>query len=255
MTEEVEIKKIPFMKKHAGALLIAIIATSIGAIIGAMATDYLEDNTVRELLLANEDSISLINGDLPRQITSNSFLTDKPSKKIKTLFLKKIAIKNNGNTDGENIPLVVCLKGRDLFFIAKPTIKTEPKKIIDAINIQKKPDSTSNKHIWNISLLKPGEYVVFEYMIYSERKVKEIEVNVLARKKGWKVRKGKLLDSNPPKEIKWQDKFVIVCGKFLIWIIIVAIGVLLAVAFAVSVVTIFDKIRKKKKIDTKIDLN
>lgn len=244
MTEEVEIKKTSFIKRYLGTLIIAVIAASAGAII----TESFKDSPpVRELLVANEDGVSLINGDLPRQITSNSFLTDKPSKKIKSLFLKKVAIKNNGNTDAENMPLVVCLKGKDIFFVAKPTIKTEPKKIIDAINIRKNPNSTINKHIWNISLLKPGEYVIFEYMVYSEKKVKEIEVNVLAREKGWKVRKGKLLDSNPPKQLRWQDKLVIVCGQFVIMIIIIAIAVLLTVAFAMSVVTIFDKMRKKKK--------
>ena len=216
-------EKTSFIKKHAVTLLIAILAASSGAVVTVTVTKYLTKSPNRELLIANEDSVSLINGDLPTQITSNYFLTDKPTKKIKSLFLKKIGIKNNGNVDAEDIPLFICVKGKDIFLIDKPTIKTEPKKIIDVINIRKKTDSTSNKHTWNIPLLKPGEDVIFEYMIYSEKKVKNVEVNVVTRKKGWEDKKG--IISNPnTKKTSWLDVVVTFLGTLTFGIGLAGLG-------------------------------
>ena len=91
------------------------------------------------------------------------------------------------------------MKGKNIFLIDNPIIKTEPKEIIDIIKIQKEANSTKNEHIWNIPLLKPGETITFEYMIYSEEKIKAPKVNVLVRKKSWKSKKGIFFDSTTQK--------------------------------------------------------
>lgn len=219
-----------------------LLLASIGSIVTIAYTYYTSDN--RELLIANEDTVSLINSDLPAQITSNYFLIDKPNKKIKSFFVKKIAIKNSGNKGGENIPISVCLKGKEIFLINNPIIKTEPKEIIDVIKIKKQAGSTNNKHTWDISLLNPGESVIFEYFIYSEKEVKNCKANVLVRKRDWDVRKGTILDNT--KKLLMQLK---ISKMIIFWLSISLIGLGLVVFI------IFNNLDKKfQKIIKRIKL-
>lgn len=241
MTEEVETEEkeqLSFIKKHAEAIIVGIIIALFVCLINIFVPNILGLNPNRELLIANEDSISLINGDLPSQITSNYFLTNKPTKKIKSLFFKKIAIKNIGNEDGENMPLSIFLKGKNVSLIDNPTIKTKPKEIVDIIKIQKEANSTNTKHIWNITLLKPGETVTFEYMIYSEEKVKPPKINVLARKKSWESKKGVFSDST--------TKNSSIVSKVLQLSIGMLIGSAIAVGIFVLIIKVTEKIKEKR---------
>ncbi len=234
--KEIEEIKPSFSWKY---LVLTTLLTFIIVSMTALVTYYFKDSPVRELLVANDDSVSLINGDLPTQITARYSLKDKPNKKIKSLFFKKIAVKNNGNEDGENIPLSVFLKGKNIFLVDNPIIKTEPKEIIDIIKVQKEANSTNNEHIWNIPLLKPGETITFEYMIYSEEKIKTPKVNVLVRKKSWKSKKGIFFDSTT-QEMK-IDFILKMFWAFMVGGIIG--GVICAIAVAVSTKRFNEKIK------------
>jgi len=205
MTREAKKKEIEEIKPSFSwkYILLIIISAIILAFIGGLITYLFKDSPNRELTVYDNEPKSLLNNNaLPKEIISNYLLKDKngkQNKKISSLFLKTIIIRNTGNKDGENIPLSVCLERENIFLIDDPEIKTNPKKIIAALKMEKQTGSTNTKHIWSIPLLQPGEAVIFEYMIYSEKKVKDFKVTPIVRKKDWKVKEGTILEQQKVK--------------------------------------------------------
>jgi hypothetical protein len=148
--------------------------------------------------------VNLLNDDvIPKgEIEATYHLKGNPNKKISSLFLSTIALKNTGNEGAENVLITASLKGGNAKLIDHPKIKTDPKEIVDAITLTKKDGSTTQKHIWNISLINPNESVIFDYFVYSENQIDAITLNVLPRKKDWKILKGSILSHEEKKTSK-----------------------------------------------------
>ena len=215
MTEEAKTEKkekLSFVKKCILLVLTPITVAVIVGIINLFIPNFLGLNPIRELTIYESDTKGLLNNNaLPNEIIASYFLKSrngKHDKKISSLFLKTIIIRNTGNKGAENVPLSVCAKGENIFLIDNPEIKTFPMGILDALDI-KKTSSTNNKHKWEIPLLKPEEAVMFEYMIYSEKPLKNLTINVLSRKKDWKTQKASILTQQKNKLKMWQKILLI----------------------------------------------
>lgn len=208
-------EKLPFVKKCILLILIPIVAAILVGITNMFIPNFLGLNPVKELTIYDSDSKKLLNDNvLPMKIGATYFLrgkNNKYDKKINSIFSKIIIIRNTGNKGAENIPLSVYLEDKCVDLIENPEIKTSPKGIINSLEIQKKVGSTNNKHIWNISLLNPGEAVMFEYIFYSEiTTVKKCNLNILSRKKDWKVKRESILEKTKEKKTKGVDIPIIV---------------------------------------------
>jgi hypothetical protein len=183
MTQEV---KPSFSWKY---LVLTLITALIISAVGLGVSKLYQSRPLKEIVVYDNGQINMLNDEaLPTdQIEATYYLKGNPKKKIESLFLNLTAVKNAGNEGIENLLVTFNLKEDDAFLIS-PIIKAEPKGIIDAISITKKDgESTDKKHVWNISLLNPGESVIFEYTIYSQAKLKKIEFSATPRKKDWSV--------------------------------------------------------------------
>lgn len=170
-------------------LVLTLLTTMIISAAGLGVTKLYESKPKKELGLINGFEINLLNDEeLPKEvIEAKYFLKSDPKKEISTLFRKKVSIENLGNEGVENLNISAVIKGDKLFFASDPKITTSPKEIIDAIVITKGNGSNSTKHDWVVSLLNPGEIIMFEYSVYSEESIKEVELNIIPRKKDWTI--------------------------------------------------------------------
>ena len=184
MTQE-EIKPSFSLKYLALTLLSAII---MGGVALAISKIY-ESRPSRVIEISRDDPIDVLRGaGFPTdQIEANFYLKGSPEKKIASLFRNVIVIRNAGNEGAENILVSASLTQSDAHLVPGPKIRTEPRAIIDGIEFSRNDSSTTNKEVWNISLLNPGEAVILEYFVYSERRLSSITLNILPRKKDWSV--------------------------------------------------------------------
>lgn len=192
MTQEV---KPSFSWKY---LVLTLLTALIISAVGLTVSKLYQSRPVREIVVYDNGQINLLNdASLPKdQIEASYYLKGKPKKKIESLFLNLIAIKNAGNEGVENLNVTFNLKEDNAFLVSKPKIKTEPKEIIDAISVTKKEvESSDKKHVWNITLLNPGEAVLFEYSIYSQEKTENVTLSTSPRKKDWGVSSKSLIDN------------------------------------------------------------
>jgi hypothetical protein len=180
-----EVKQSFSIKYIALTLIIAALVSAVGLGVSKL----FDSKSVKKITVFDRGQTNLLNDDaLPKdQIEASYYLKGEPKKQIASLFRKVVAIKNSGSEGAENILVSFSLKGDDLKLVSKPKITTEPKEINDAISVTKAIGSTDNNHLWNISLLNPGESVVFEYSVYSEKKVDNINFNIIPRKKDWTI--------------------------------------------------------------------
>jgi hypothetical protein len=177
-------------------LVLTILSTAVISGIGLLITKALESKPIREIEVLESDQTNLLNdAAFPKdQIEASYTLKESQNKKIATLFRKVVVIRNSGNEGAENIPVTANLQESNAYLISAPKIKTEPKEIVDAISISKTENGTSNRQTWNISLLNPGEAVVFEYFVYSEEKLDSINLKIIPRKKDWTIANKSLLN-------------------------------------------------------------
>ena len=106
--------------------------------------------------------------------------------------------------------LSVTIKQENAKLVGAPGISSEPQDIISAISIKKiENESDEQRHTWTISLLNPGESIVLDYSIYSEKKLESIEFLILPRKKDWKVTRQPLLSKLQKEGPRW---YMIVLG-------------------------------------------
>ena len=190
-------------------LLLTLLTTALVTAAGIGITKLFETKSNKELTVYIGDQVNLLNDDaIPKgEIEATYHLKGNPNKQISSLFLKTIAIKNTGNKGAENVLITASLNGSNAKLIDHPKIKTDPKEIIDAITLTKKDNSTTQKHIWNISLINPNESVILDYFVYSEKQIDAITLNVVPRKKDWKILKGSILsheEKKTPKEISTE---------------------------------------------------
>ena len=73
-------------------------------------------------------------------------------------------------------------------------IRTDPKYIVHAIDYKKTHESTEQNHVWLVSLLNPGESLIFDYSVYSEESVQPVRLTVVPRKKNWTSAEGFALE-------------------------------------------------------------
>lgn len=212
-TKDIEKAKTSFIKKHLGKIFFLIIS----AIITLAVSKIFTDSPSKELTVYDNGNISFIdnyNIDSPSKTHIKVMLFEKGNiakKKLRSLFFKTISIKNTGNKGADNILVSICLEGDNIFLVDTPTIKTVPQEIISGLKVHKNASSTKNKHIWNISLLNPMESIVFDYTIYSELGVKDFKINVLPRKKDWKVRNISVLNHRKKELQKYLGLLTFVC--------------------------------------------
>jgi len=168
--------------------LTALTAAIIGGI-GLGITKLYESQPTKEISVANGYVINLINdSSLPEdKFEVEYFYKGKKRTKISSLFRKKVIIKNSGNVGVIDLSVTAILRDDDIQLLDQPKIKTIPIEVIDTISVIKAKESTRKKHSWIISLLNPGESVTFEYSAFSEKKLDSISLDIIPRKKDWKV--------------------------------------------------------------------
>jgi hypothetical protein len=185
-------------------IVLTLVTTGLVSGIGLGITKLLESRPVRILEVFQDEAIDVLNEQaFPRdQIEATYRLKDNPKKKIATLFRKLVAIKNAGNEGVENIVVAAALEQSNAQLVSAPKIRTRPREIVDAVAISRIDGATTTRQSWNISLLNPGESVVFEYFVYSEIKLPNVTLIVVPRKKDWQVvNKSFLADSLRPESI------------------------------------------------------
>lgn len=170
-------------------LVLTLISTVLISGIGLVISKAYESKQIKQLEVFQDEQIDVLNdAAFPRDhIEASYYLKDSPKKKVATLFRKIVIIRNAGTEGAENILVSAVLAEIDAHLVAAPKVRTLPKKIVDAIAISRSDTGSDNKQTWNISLLNPGESVIFEYYVYSENKLTEINLNILPRKKDWVV--------------------------------------------------------------------
>lgn len=202
-------------------LILTFISAIIIAIVSLVITKLYEKRPIKEIIVYDTNPISLINDPkLPKdQIIANYYLKDDPNKKIESFFLIVSIIKNIGNVGVEDLQISFNIKDNEAKLVSNPKINTDPKEIINAISIKKIEElSTDKKHLWNISLLNPGESLLFEYSIYSEAKMPGVELDVVPRKKDWMISRKSFLSNK--EKIIFSGAIVAMLGPiFLIFFI------------------------------------
>jgi hypothetical protein len=178
---------------------LTIISTVLISGIGLAISKAYESKQKREIEVIQDEEIDILNDSaFPRDhIEATYHLKGNPKKKVATLFRKVVVIRNAGSEGAENILVSAALAETEAHLVAAPKIRTQPKEIVDAIAISKGDSSAANKQTWNISLLNPGESVIFEYFVYSEQKLSSIKLTILPRKKDWTVVNKSILGQAP----------------------------------------------------------
>ncbi|UCF85851.1 MAG: hypothetical protein JSV50_09525 [Desulfobacteraceae bacterium] len=171
---------------------LTLLTTLIIAGVGLSLTKYFESKPVRNIVVYETDIENRLSSQsLPEeQIEANYFIKKKDGsrQRIKSLFHKKTIVENKGNEGIENMRLSVTITDKKARLIGVPKFRSEPTEIIDAISIKKnESESDEQKHIWTISLLNPGESIVVDYSVYSEEEIKNIDFQIVPRKKDWSV--------------------------------------------------------------------
>lgn len=162
----------------------ALIVSGVGFFINLLN----EEKTIKELEVYESHLISINEVQMLNAGINAAYYTSETPKKISTLFIISVTIKNIGNEGVEGLPVIFSLKEKEAILTKKPRIKTSPKDIFPALNISLDEKlSSSRKHTWNVPLLNPAESISFEYIVYSEDKIKSITLLVTPRKKNWKV--------------------------------------------------------------------
>lgn len=169
-------------------LLTALTAAIVGGV-GWAASKLVELRPTKELSVANGYSINVIDRNLLSQdkFEVEYYLKGEEMKKISSLFRKKVIIKNTGNEGVTDLKITAILKTNGLELIEEPRIETFPKSIVDAIIFTKSKESNSKKHIWNVSLLNPGESISLDYTIFSTEEHDKFSFEIIPRKKDWVV--------------------------------------------------------------------
>ncbi len=177
-------------------LVLTLVSTFIVSGVGIFISKIYESKPSRQMEISQNDQIDILsNSAFPKdQIEANYYLKGSLKKKVATLFRKVVIIKNSGNEGAENILVSATLAETEAHLVASPIIKTEPTEIINAISVSKSKSGTDKKQTWNISLLNPGESVIFVYFIYSEKKLDSVSLDILPRKKDWIVINKSLLN-------------------------------------------------------------
>lgn len=170
-------------------VVLTLFTTVIVSGVGLIVSKSYESRPSRELEVLQGDQVDLLNDPaFPKdQIEANYYLKGKPKKKVATLFRKVVVVRNAGNEGAESIFVSATLAETNAHMVTTPKIRTVPREIVDAISVTKGDSGTDNKQTWSISLLNPGESVIFEYFVYSEEKLSSINLSILARKKDWRV--------------------------------------------------------------------
>lgn len=172
-------------------LLLTLVTTLIISGGGIGVAKLIENKPKKELAVIDGFQTSLINDQelLSNQIEAKYYLKGDPKKEISSLFRKRVTIENVGTEGVENLSITAVLRGEELLLVSDPKITTEPREIHHAISIKKKSGSTDMKHEWLVSLLNPGESISFEYDVYSESEVDDIQLSIIPRKKDWTISK------------------------------------------------------------------
>ena len=169
-------------------LLTALTAAIIGGI-GIGISKLYDSKPTKELSVANGYTINLINdSSLPKdKFEVEYYFKGEDRIKISSLFRKKVIIKNSGNVGVVDLNVTAILRDKDIQLVDQPKINTIPWSVIDTISVDKNKESSDKKHIWVVSLLNPGESVTFEYSAFSKSKLDSISLDIIPRKKDWKV--------------------------------------------------------------------
>lgn len=170
-------------------LILTAITAAIISGVGFGISKIYESRPIKEITVTSGYLLSLINDSyLPKEkFDVVYYLKGKKRTKILSLFRKKVIIKNTGNKGVQNLSVTAILRGEGIKLVSLPKIKTIPIEVIDTIKVEKNNSSTDNKHIWNISLLNPGESITFEYSAFSKDEKKSISLDVIPRKKDWRI--------------------------------------------------------------------
>lgn len=208
--------------------ILTIISTVVISGIGLLVSKYFESKPARVMDVIQYDQTNILNDPaFPYdQIEAKFTLKGNPNKKVATLFKKAVIIRNSGNEGAENILISATLLENNAKLVSSPTIKTEPKEIVNAISFTKSENCTDNKQTWNISLLNPGESVILEYFVYSDEKLSSINLNIVPRKKDWNIVNKSLLSQKPKDASETINKLmpIVVGAPILLMTIIFAIA-------------------------------
>ncbi len=192
-------------------LVLTLLTTMIVSGIGLLISKIYESKPVKEMEVFQDSQVDIFNDDaFPKDlIEATYYLKGNPKKKIAMLFRKVVLIRNSGNEGAENVLVTAALAEKDAHLVAMPKITTEPKDIVDVVSVSRVEGGNSNRPTWNISLLNPGESVKFEYFVYSEKKLRQINLNILPRKKDWKIINHSLFDRTQKDTDRLYNFFVI----------------------------------------------
>lgn len=205
---------------------LTLISTVLISGVGLAISKAYESKPKKEIEVFQDEQIDILNdAAFPRDhIEATYYLKGNPKKKVATLFRKVVIVRNAGNEGAENILVSAALAETDAHLVAAPKVRTQPKEIVDAIAISRSDSGAGNKQTWNISLLNPGESVIFEYFVYSEQKISAINLNILPRKKDWVVVNKSLLNQTQ-KDTKDSliKSFAVVGGAPLAFLLLVLV--------------------------------
>ncbi len=170
-------------------LSLIVVTAVIAATATALVNKIYESREVRQLAYDLGSDYHEIRGEplFGEQIVAEYHLKAAPETRLKTLIRKQVRVENTGTKSAEDILFSAAIKEDGAMLVDKPGISTVPKEIVDGILVKKTAASDNKKHVWTISLLNPGESILFDYGIYSEAEVKAASLTVAVRKADWQI--------------------------------------------------------------------
>lgn len=185
---------------------LTFLSTVIVAAAGLGITRVFTSKIDKTITIFEDQTTNLFSGvQLPNsQFEANYYLknNDGSREEIHSLFRARSIVKNDGNEGIENLEITVALDNAEATLNNTPIINTEPKELTSAIALKlQNENSTNSKHKWTVSLLNPGESISFEYTIYSNSKLSNINCTITPRKKDWKTNRRSLIDTENEKEL------------------------------------------------------
>jgi len=214
-------------------IITAIVSTSVGYFLNSY---YSKENKI--ITVSSYASGNKIKKSDNNIIDIKYTLKSNPQDKILSYYTLTAFIKNNSDFYIEEFDIFISSKQKNIILVDNPIIKTIPRNIIDGINI-KKYESTKNKHKWKVDLLNKNEAISFEYSLYSKEVIKDIDVEIVPRKKGWSIVYEEITNSN-------------IISKYSIFENIVYSGIFMILLFTILIVFMYKiKWNNNKELQSK----